>query len=311
VRRDVARAPIEPGVLALVCVCVFVLAFVVPSFADSSNQFWLLYEQGNAAASQREFGQAMQFYKDAVQGAGIFPEAESAIGDIYREEGEADLAQRQYEKAYDERKSLYVPEEQYEILYKLAGLFEIRQAYKQMEDDLNRIVADDKKFQDTQAQHLRGQVEKNFLEKGLDRVLTLYSFQDSFSARAHSKLGWFYYRTGRYALAISHLLYSVVDRTSVIRDALKERDVDYEFSTTEALLASIEQTADLRTYAQSAGLYADIYYLAGSLFANGYPAHARTLWTLLTRAPSAGQYRDLALRQMRKPFIEPLLTIAK
>ncbi len=281
------------------------------AWADNSNQLWLLYERGNAAASQGDYGRAMLLYKQAVVGAGIFPEAEAAIGDVYMEEGEADLAQRQYLKAYDERKSLYIPELQYEILYKLVNLFEMQQSYKLMEDGLDQIVADDKRFQDTATQHLRAQVEKNFIEKGLDRVLTLYNFDDSFAAPAHSKLGWFYYRTGRFSLAVSNLLYSVIYRTSKIRDALKERDVDYEFTTTADLLSSIEENADLRSYAQSTGLYKDIYYLAGSMFANGYPAHARDLWALLRASPAAGQYRDLSVRQLRKPFLEPLLTVIR
>jgi tetratricopeptide (TPR) repeat protein len=295
----------------LVSIPILALAFVLPLFADSSNKFWLLYEQGNTAAGQREFGKAMQLYKDAVQGAGIFPEAEAAIGDVYLEEGEADLAQRQYQKAYDERNAFYIPEMQYAILYKLANLFEMRQFYKQMEDSLSQIVADDKKFQDTSTQHLRTQVEKNFLEKGLDRVLVLYTFEDTFAAPAHSKLGWFYYRTGRFSPAVSNLLYSVIYRVSQVREVLKERDVEYEFSNVADLLSTIEGSSELRSYAQSTGLYKDIYYLAGSMFANGYPRHARDLWTLLKAAPSAGQYNSLAVRQLKKPFVEPLLTIIR
>ncbi|HET6486537.1 MAG TPA: hypothetical protein VFH83_08970 [Spirochaetia bacterium] len=281
------------------------------ALGDSSNQSWLLFEQGNSAASQKDYGNAMELYKEAVQAAGIFPEAEAAIGDVYLEEGEAALAQRQYQKAYDERKSLYIPDQQYGIMYKLANLFEIQQAYNQMEAELGQIVADDKRFQETSTQHLRTQVEKNFVEKGLDRVLMLYDFEDSFSAPAHSKLGWFYYRTGRFSQSVSHLLYSVVYRSSRIRNLLRERNSTYEFTDASALLASIEQSADLRSYAQSAGLYKDLYYLAGSMFANGYPRHATALWSLLKACPSAGQYQDLAVRQLKKPFMEPLLTVTR
>ena len=53
------------------------------------------------------------------------------------------------EKAYDLRKSFYIPDDQYAILYKLANLFEMQQLYKQMEDTLGTIVADDKRFQET------------------------------------------------------------------------------------------------------------------------------------------------------------------
>ena len=43
---------------------------------------------------REEYGEALQQYKNAIASAGIFPEAEMAIGDVYREEGELDLAQK-------------------------------------------------------------------------------------------------------------------------------------------------------------------------------------------------------------------------
>jgi hypothetical protein len=291
-----------------------VLAFLTCSplaFADSSNKFWLLYEQGNAAASQKEYGKALQLFKSAIEGAGIFPEAEVAIGDVYLEEGESALAQKQYENAYNLRKAFYIPEMQYGILYKLANLFELQQQYKQMEDTLNRIVGDDQRFQDAANQRLRSQIEKVFLEKGLDRVLLLYTFDDTFSAAAHSKLGWFYYRTGRFSPAVSQLLYAVIYRASELKHALLERDVEYGFTTLAEMLAATEKNEDMRAYAASSGFYRDLYYLAGSMLANGFPRHAAGLWKALSTVPSAGQYRDLSLRQLKKPFVEPLLTIGK
>ena len=287
------------------------LACVNTAFGDNANKFWLLYEQGNTAADQKEYGRALQLYKDAIEGAGIFPEAEAAIGDVYLAEGEASLAQRQYEKAYDLRKSFYIPGAQYDILYKLANLFEIQQLYKQMEDSLTSIVLDDKRFLDTPNQRLRAQVEKNYFDKGIDRVLVLYNFDDSFAAAAHSKLGWFYYRTGRFAQSVPQLLYSVLYRVSQIERARSERDVDYQYSTLSELLAAVQSTPDLKDYAASTGLFKDLYYLAGSTFADGYPQHASNLWKILSTTSAAAQYRELAARQLKKPFVEPLLSIVR
>lgn len=279
--------------------------------ALDQNQSWLLFEQGNAAASQKEYGQALQLYEAAIEGAGQFPEAEAAVGDIYLEEGETGLAQRQYEKAYNLRQSFYVPEMQYQVLYKLADLYEIQQQYKQMEDTLTLIAGDDVHFQESATQHVRTQVEKVFVEKGLDRVLLLYTFDDTFSAAAHSKLGWFYYRTGRFGPAVTQLLFAVIYRTSQIKHAMLEHDVDYEFTTMADLLAGVDANADLRAYAVSSGLYKDLYYLAGAAFANGFPGIATGLWKSLSAVRSAGQYRDLAVKQLKRPFVEPLLTITK
>jgi hypothetical protein len=299
----------RPAIGLLVISAAVLVAQVLP--ADNTNKLWLLFEQGNAAASQKEYGKALQLYKTAIESAGIFPEAEAAIGDLYMEEGEAALAQKQYEKAYELRKSFYIPDDQYAILYKLVNLFELQQLYKQMEDALGTIIADDKHFQETQNQRLRTQVEKNYLEKGLDRVLTLYTFEDSFAAPAHSKLGWFYYRTGRFVPAISQLLYSVIYRTSEIERYARERDVDQEFPNLGTLLDVVARSPELRTYAISSGLFKDLYYLAGSTFAAGYPRHSTNIWKLLSGLAVAGQYSEMSARQLKKPFIEPLLSVQR
>ncbi len=278
-------------------------------FADSQqNASWLSYEQGNAAMEQREYGRALQLYKQAIAGAASFPEAEIGLGDVYFEEGETDLALVQYKKAYDMRKSFYLPDMQYDVLYKLAHVYEGQGLYRLMEDRLTLIVADDRHFTETDTYKLRTQVEKLFREKGIDRTLTLYSFSDAFSASAHSKLGWFYYRTGRFGQAVSQLLFSVIYRVSAITGVLHDRDVDYGFSSLKDLLERIDTTADLRDYAARYDLYKDLYYLAGATFAEGYPEHSRLLWQLIASAQSSGSYRALAQKQLKTPWIEPLIS---
>ena len=274
---------------------------------DKQSQNWLLFEQGNASMAMKEFGKALQYYKDAIAVGGIFPEAEMAVGDVYFEEGEFDLAASQYQKAYNERKGFYISDSQYDVLYKFARLHESQEMYKLMEDDLSAIIADDKHFTETTTSHLRTQIDKNYLDKGLDHVLLLYRFEPSFSVRAHSKLGWFYYRTGRFAQSTSHLLYSVIYDVSEINASLRERDINYEFISLKDVLNAVEKSSELQRFANEVDFYKDLYYLAGSTFAAGYPQHALDLWSLISRSPGSGIYQDLSRRQAKSPRIEPLL----
>ncbi|HEY9593020.1 MAG TPA: hypothetical protein VHE79_00985 [Spirochaetia bacterium] len=271
------------------------------------NASWFLYEQGNTAMARREYGEALQLYKEAIAGSGAFPEAEIGLGDIYFEEGETGLAVAQYQKAYNMRKYFYIPDQQYGVLYKLARVYESQRQYKQMEDALTTIEADDRHFVETDTYKLRTQVAKLYRERGLNRVLTLYSFDDTLFAAAHSKLGWFFYRTGRYTQATEELLFSVIYRTGALAKMLHERDVDYGFTTLGDFLAAVEKSADLQEYAATYDLYKDLYYLAGATFADGLPEHAVELWKILAASSSAGAYRDLASRQVKKPWIEPLI----
>ena len=180
-----------------------------------------------------------------------------------------------------------------------------------MEDTFNQIVGDDKRFQETPNQKLRTQLQKNYFDKGIDRLLVLYNFDDSFSAAAHSKLGWFYYRTGRFELSVQQLLYSVVYRVSQVERYRKEHDVDFQYSSLSELLQAIDADAELKSYAGASGLFRDLYYLAGSTFAFGFPSHAAALWRVLSSSDAAGQYKALSVKQLKKPFVEPLLSIIR
>jgi tetratricopeptide (TPR) repeat protein len=285
------------------------LVAAVAGAAETSSPSWLLYEQGKAAMDREEYGEALKLFQEAVKGDGIFPEAEIGIGDVYIEEGELELAIAQYKKAYELRKSFYIPDDQYEVLYKLAGVYEKMELYKLMEEALLLIVKDDAHFAETDTYRIKTQIEKNYAEKGIDRVLYLYSFNDAFAARAHSRLGVFYYRTGRYMPSTSHLLYALVSRAARMKDFLHEKDPEYEFSTLADLVQNVEESTELRQYATETGMFSDLYYLAGSTFANGYVMSAKAIWQLISSSKSAGTYANLAARQVKKPQLEPLLKL--
>src|SRR5689334_18705396 len=122
-------------VLVLACLVTLVSSSVLADSTAEEN--WLIYERGNAAMSQGEFGNALNLFEQAIHKAGIFPEAEMQIGDIYMEEGEPALALSQYEKAYNERKSFIIPSMQYDVLYKSARVYEYLGQYRNMEDKLS------------------------------------------------------------------------------------------------------------------------------------------------------------------------------
>jgi len=290
----------------------FLVIAAPPLFADSkASENWMLYERGNAAMSSGEFGTALSLFKEAIQNTGIFPEAEMAIGDIYMEEGEADLAIRQYDKAYNLRKSFIIPDMQYDVLYRSARVYQALEQYRAMEDNLNLIVQDDREYAESENFHLRSQVVKNFYDKGMDRVLQLYTFDRSFAAEAHSALGLFYYRTGRYEPSVSHLLYSIIYRVSQVVRYLRDRDVDYAFTTLGDLMAAMSASRDLSGFARETGLYKDLYYLAGSAYAAGSVQNSLNLWTLVAGSQDAGTYQDLSRRQLKRPFLEPLIGVAE
>ena len=257
--------------------------------------------------AQREYGRALQLYKEALSAAGIFPEAEIGIGDVLFEEGEFQLAREQYEKAYSQKNAFRMTETQYEVLYKLADLYQDENMFNQMEGALLKIEADDKEFSGPDGARQRDQIKRNFTTKGIDRALFLYQFDVPFAQGAHSRLGLFYYRSGRYEQAIAELLYSVIYSSTQVNSALRSRDADYQFTTLSELLAAVQGKKDLAQYAADSSLFRDLYYLAGSSYAFGFPAHATQIWKLIAASGISGNYAALAARQLKAPWIEKVL----
>jgi hypothetical protein len=109
---------------------------------------------------------------------------------------------------------------------------------------------------------------------------------------------------------MSQLLYSVIYGVSEINAYLRERDVNYEFTSLQDVLTAVEKSSELQRYVGEVDLYKDLYYLAGSTFAGGYPQHALDLWSLISKFPNSAAYQDLSRRQVKSPHIEPLLGTA-
>jgi tetratricopeptide (TPR) repeat protein len=226
---------------------------------------------------------------------------------VYREEGELGLARQQYEKAYKHRNSLAVPAKKYDILYRIARIDEDQEFYKLMEDTLLSILADDVNWGGKTGSRLRAQLETNYYSKGMNQVLKLYRFEATFAQEAHAKVGWYYYRLGRFTQAVSSCLYAVIYGASEIARYLRERDVEWEFSSFEALLQAVDEHKELQEYVVGVGLFSSLYYLAGSTFASGYPKSALALWRLIASAKQAGEFAELSAKQLKKPWIEPTL----
>jgi tetratricopeptide (TPR) repeat protein len=297
--------------VALALALVLLLCFTPCAAAQSSAPYWLLYEEGKTLASKKEYGEALVKFRQAIAVVGTFPEAEIAIGDIYKVEGEVGLSIKQYEKAYNLRNSLTIPEEKYEISYKLAGIFEEQQQYRDMESRLLEIIAEDKAYNPPKTSRLREQVVANFWKSDIDGVLKLYRFEQLFPARAHSKLGWFYYKTGRFDPAVEHLLYAASEKMKPALDAAMEADPEYQFTTLDDFLMRASSIASIKTYLEESALFADLYYLAGCAFQTGKPEHGVRLWKSISVVSFAGRFQIMSQRQLKSPWMEPYLVIPK
>ncbi len=278
----------------------------------SSPPAWLLLEQGKQAFHNRNFGTALALFRESIAVGGETPEADAWIGQVFEEEGELNLAVDQYKRALALKQQFVVREDALTIRYALANIYFETNEYGKYEVALREIVAEDNYFTNPDLGGMRDAMLRILRSGGFDRLMLLYRLTDLRTLAAHSELGAFMYRTGRYRDATLNLAFSTITDFTTAIEELRRIDPDFEFTSIHDLLARSLKDPRLASYFASAHLYRDLYYLAASLFASGIAGRAQEIWTLdIDYAPKESPWRQRSVVQNRNPFIEPILDIGQ
>jgi tetratricopeptide (TPR) repeat protein len=232
-----------------------------------------------------------------------YPEAEYWIGEVYRMEGEYNIAIKQYGKALDKKNLLEYKELELEILYKTAGLQQTRRDYVEMVKAYEDLLKNDTLW--SKESFTRSNLQKSLETNGMNRFLLLFRHNEPSMERAHRTMGFYYYTNGRHDRAADHLLFAFLIQNSVIIDAVLRAEYDYKFTTIPDLLRDIAKRRDLLAYINETEYYRTLFYLANSLYGINRNAPARELWTFLSNnAP--GEWQARAASQLRSPKLDPI-----
>ncbi|MDR1025648.1 MAG: hypothetical protein LBL56_07970 [Treponema sp.] len=260
--------------------------------------------QDSALRALEELGK----YKD-------YPEAEYWIGEIYRVEGELNLALGQYRKALAQSALLEDPNFELELLYKTADLYRIRQEFRQMEETLLKIVEEnnvrgeawDPLWQGSagnSGSFVRDSMSRTLENSGPERFLVMYRYNNGLVERAHRLLGFYYYASSRYNRAAEHLMFAFLIQNSILIGEIQRSRYDFVFESLENLLNSLPRGEELLDYIGQVEYYRCAYYLGSSLYGIGREASARILWTFLGGRQQIGQWSGRALAQLQRPSLE-------
>ena len=232
-----------------------------------------------------------------------YPEAEYWLGEVYRMEGEFSIALTQYQKAYDHRVLLENPEFEREILYKIAGLRQLRREYTEMAKILESILKQDTLW--SRESFTRTNMLRSLETNGVNRFLVLFRHNEPYVEKAHRTMGFFYYTSGRHGQAAENLLFAFLIQNSVVIDALLHSQYNYTFTSLSGLMNDIARRRDLLAYLEEIEYFKTIYFLANSLYAVNRRGVARELWTFL-RDNASGEWRGRALSQLTNPRLDPI-----
>jgi hypothetical protein len=294
---------------ACIIVLLVLLAAPLPAEepADPENPAWLEYEKGKLALADRDYGAAVLHLREALAHNRTMPEAELALGDVYFLQGDYAVAERQYQRAYDQRAAFGIADLQYETLYRLARLYEIGKRYGMMEKTYRDIAAADPLVsgQDQKQKNYRHNLVKLFRQKGFDDTFLLHRLDETFATRALSGLAEYYYRSWNFEPALEPALLGILPLVNEGMLQIRKHVPDYRFTTlAEFLKTGLAQPA-VASYFEDRDFFRRLYYLA--LVCREKPEvrdSSRAFLRLLAATDAAGEYQRLARLQIAKPWRE-------
>ena len=174
-----------------------------------------------------------------------YPEAQKLIGDIYKIEGEYQLAEEYYLKALENASVLDIPDDRYEIIYLLAELSRMQRNYDLMEIRLLNIIG---KEQNTRnmilAKSMRSTVSKNNAA-AIEKYFTMYRAQDYFCLRAFYELAEYYLSINELDKAFNYSSVAVITGFTKVYNVVSKRDIDFEYENLPAFLDIIPYHQDI------------------------------------------------------------------
>ncbi|MBN2737295.1 MAG: tetratricopeptide repeat protein [Spirochaetales bacterium] len=280
---------------------------------DKTEPAWVVFQKAKSFANQREYGKAIEYFKEALTMQKDYPEAEMAIADIYWQiEGEFQLAERHYQKALEKKNFFEIPNQKYEVMDKLGDLYLSWQRYFEYQHIQQSIISDDQDYNQREFQNFRDAYYMLYMDKGFDQLFRLFRLSGYPQViKAHRELGWFLYRSGQYKEALTNLLFSLVQLLSESFEYFREFFPLYEYRTLNIFLKDLYANQDIASYLDQQDVYKTLYYLAATSYALGKNELSKEIFRLIQGSAYRGKYYALAGRQLNKAFIEDLLFIEK
>jgi tetratricopeptide (TPR) repeat protein len=236
----------------------------------------------------------------------VYPEAEYWIGEVYRMEGSAAIAIKQYERSLSMAEKLADPALETEILFRLASFQKINGNYNEMERRLQQILEHDTLWAQDASSFVKNAMQRTLETEGVDRFFDMYRYKNAATERAHRLLAEYLYQSGRHQRAAEHYLFAwMIAATTVIEAYQSKLIAEFKFTTLSSVTADLSRRPDIIAYMDEVVYYQTAYYFAASLYGAGRQTAARSVWSYVAGEQNAGEWRIRAQRQLQNPQIDP------
>jgi tetratricopeptide (TPR) repeat protein len=239
-----------------------------------------------------------------------YPEAEFWIGEVYRIEGSAAIAIKQYERALSMADRLAEPALETEILFRLAAFQKVNGNYNEMERRLLQILERDTLWSQDGSNFMKNAMQRTLENEGVDQFFVMYRYKNAETEKAHRLLAEYLYQSGRHQRAAEHYLFAWITAATTVIEAYQSKLVaDFRFETLAAITADLSRRSDITAYMDEVVYYQTAYYLGASLYGAGRQNAARSVWNYVAQEQNAGEWRVRAQRQLQTPQVAPIVPL--
>lgn len=280
---------------------------IIKNSTEEKIPLWLLMKRGEKAYRIGELGLAARIFREALNRQKVNPDADMQLARIFMQEGEYLLAEKQFLRALENKNQLYVLDDEFIINKELINLYKITDQYGKYEKTLIKVIENNET--EKNIIKLQYRMIKMISEQGMDKFFRLYRYSNLKLNDCRTELGEFYYKTGRYTEAEINLVLPVLAIASRGYEFIYNRDIDYSYYSFSNHIENMLNYPELLNFAVNNRFFESVYYLAAAFYANGNEKTTKELWRIIVDYEKADSpWYKKAIRQLDKPFIEPIIT---
>lgn len=227
------------------------------------------------------FGNSMKRLISFIQSQSPYPEADYLSGRVYQLEGEYDVAQKLYLKAYENADILDIPDQKFDILYSLSEIAFIKKDYKRYEEYLLLIVSFDPSYKNKSFVASIKRIIRSKKGDNVEKFFKMYRSSNYKLLNAYFALSEYYQNLGEQDRALSASSLGCLTGFTKIIDVVKKRSADFSYSSISSLLDEAALYPDIVEWGKENNVWKGFNDLAQYTFESGYEAFAAKFYQVL------------------------------
>lgn len=235
------------------------------------------------------FNNSMKKLLTFIENIADYPEADYLAGKIYQLEGEYDVAEDLYLKAYARADILDVADEKYDILYSLSDIAYVKRDYKKYEEYLVLIVSFDPNYKNASFVASMKRVIKSKKPNVVEKFFKMYRADNYRLLNAYFALSEYYQNKGEADRALTGAGLGCLTGFTKIYEVVKKRSPSFEYKNLASLLKEAAIYDDIVYWGEKNNVWKGFNDFAEYVYKSHYETFASELCKIL-KDYSPGDY---------------------